>query len=38
MALQWLVQCKFAGYHCALENGYYRDEGIDLTIVCPGSL
>ena len=32
LALQWLTQCQFAGYYVALEKGYYREEGIDLTI------
>jgi NitT/TauT family transport system substrate-binding protein len=36
LSLQWFTQCQFAGYYCALENGYYRDEGIELTIV-PGA-
>jgi len=36
LALQWLVQCQFAGYFAALEQGFYRWEGIDLTII-PGA-
>jgi NitT/TauT family transport system substrate-binding protein len=36
LSLQWFTQSQFAGYYCALENGYYRDEGIELTIV-PGA-
>jgi NitT/TauT family transport system substrate-binding protein len=36
LALQWLTQCQFAGYYVALEKGYYRDEGIELTIL-PGA-
>jgi NitT/TauT family transport system substrate-binding protein len=32
LALQWLTQCQFAGFYVALEKGYYREEGIDLTI------
>jgi len=32
LALQWLTQCQFAGYYVALEKGWYREEGIDLTI------
>ena len=27
-----MTQSQFAGYYVALENGYYKDEGIDLTI------
>src|SRR5258706_7816251 len=32
LALQWLTQCQFAGYYVALEKGYYRQAGIELTI------
>lgn len=36
LSIQWLTQCQFAGYYVALEKGYYRQEGIDLTII-PGA-
>ena len=36
LALQWLTQCQFAGYYVALDQGFYRQEGIDLTII-PGA-
>lgn len=36
LALQWLTQCQFAGYYVALDQGFYRKEGIDLTII-PGA-
>jgi NitT/TauT family transport system substrate-binding protein len=36
LALQWLTQCQFAGFYVALEKGYYREEGIELTIL-PGA-
>lgn len=32
LQLKWVTQAQFAGYYAALENGYYKDEGIDLTI------
>ncbi|MBU1055710.1 MAG: ABC transporter substrate-binding protein [Proteobacteria bacterium] len=32
---QWLPQAQFAGYYVALNKGYYRHHGIDLTII-PG--
>ncbi len=35
LQLQWTTQAQFAGYYVALDKGWYRDEGIDLTIV-PG--
>ncbi len=31
----WRPQAQFAGYYVALEKGFYRQEGIDLTII-PG--
>jgi len=31
----WLPQAQFAGYYVAYEKGFYRDHGIDLTII-PG--
>jgi NitT/TauT family transport system substrate-binding protein len=35
LQLQWVTQAQFAGYYVALENGYYADEGLDVTIL-PG--
>ncbi len=35
LQLQWVTQAQFAGYYVALDKGWYRDEGIDLTIM-PG--
>jgi NitT/TauT family transport system substrate-binding protein len=35
LQLQWVTQAQFAGYYVALDKGWYRDEGIDLTII-PG--
>ncbi|WP_166369856.1 ABC transporter substrate-binding protein [Psychromonas sp. SA13A] len=32
LQLKWVTQAQFAGYYAALENGYYKDEGIDLSI------
>lgn len=32
LTLQWVTQAQFAGYYAAQEKGYYKDEGIDLTI------
>jgi NitT/TauT family transport system substrate-binding protein len=29
---KWVVQAQFAGYYAALEQGYYEDEGLDVTI------
>ncbi|MCB1411134.1 MAG: ABC transporter substrate-binding protein, partial [Rhodobacteraceae bacterium] len=32
LQLKWVTQAQFAGYYVALENGYYADEGLDVTI------
>jgi hypothetical protein len=31
LAPQWIPQAQFAGYMVALEKGFYRDVGLDLT-------
>ena len=35
LQLQWVTQSQFAGYYVALENGYYEEEGLNVTIL-PG--
>ncbi len=30
--LKWVTQAQFAGYYAALEEGFYEDEGLDVTI------
>ena len=32
---QWTPQSQFAGYYAALENGYYEEAGLDVTIAYP---
>jgi NitT/TauT family transport system substrate-binding protein len=32
LQLHWVTQAQFAGYYVALDKGWYREEGIDLTI------
>lgn len=32
---QWMPQSQFAGYYAALENGYYAEAGLDVTIKHP---
>jgi len=32
LQLQWVTQAQFAGYYVALENGFYEEEGLDVTI------
>ncbi|WP_158589162.1 EAL domain-containing protein [Alginatibacterium sediminis] len=33
MQLRWHHQFQFAGYYAALEQGFYRDEGLDVRII-----
>ena len=35
LMLQWSHQAQFAGYYVALEKGFYKDKGIDVSII-PG--
>ncbi|MGN8646786.1 ABC transporter substrate-binding protein [Gracilibacillus sp. HCP3S3_G5_1] len=35
LQLKWVPQAQFAGYYMALEQGFYEEEGLDVTIV-PG--
>lgn len=32
---QWSAQSQFAGYYAALENGYYAEAGLEVSIVHP---
>jgi NitT/TauT family transport system substrate-binding protein len=32
LQLKWVTQAQFAGYYAALEQGYYKDENLDVTI------
>jgi len=32
LQLQWVTQSQFAGYYAAVEQGFYRDEGLEVTI------
>lgn len=36
LLLQWTPQAQFAGYFMAQEKGFYRQQGIDLTIITGG--
>ncbi|MCU1481676.1 MAG: transporter substrate-binding protein [Subtercola sp.] len=37
LQLQWFTQAQFAGYYAALDQGYFKDEGLDVTIVEGGT-
>ncbi|MGD9294309.1 MAG: ABC transporter substrate-binding protein [Roseobacter sp.] len=32
LQLKWVTQAQFAGYYVALENGYYTEEDLNVTI------
>ena len=32
LQLKWVTQAQFAGYYAAQEEGYFEDEGLDVTI------
>ena len=32
LQLKWVTQAQFAGYYAAAEEGYYADEGLDVTL------
>ena len=36
LQLKWVTQAQFAGYYVAQAKGYYKDAGLDVTIM-PGS-
>lgn len=33
LQLQWVAQSQFAGYYAALAQGFYEEEGLDVTIL-----
>lgn len=37
LQLQWVPQSQFCGYYVALDKGYWKDEGLDVTIK-PGAV
>lgn len=36
LQLKWVTQAQFGGYYVALENGYYEEEGLNVTIRAGG--
>ncbi len=34
--LQWVAQAQFAGYYAAVDQGYYKDAGLDVTLLLGG--
>jgi NitT/TauT family transport system substrate-binding protein len=32
LQLKWVAQAQFAGYYAALDQGFYKDENLDVTI------
>ena len=33
LQLQWVTQAQFAGYFAAVDQGFYKDEGLDVEIL-----
>ena len=33
LQLQWLTQAQFGGYYAAIDQGYYEDQCLDVTIL-----
>ena len=33
LQLQWFAQAQFSGYYAALDQGYFEEEGLDVTIL-----
>jgi NitT/TauT family transport system substrate-binding protein len=36
LQLQWVTQAQFAGYYVALDQGFYEEEGLNVTILAGG--
>lgn len=36
LQLKWVTQAQFAGYYVALDKGFYKEEGLDVTIKAGG--
>src|SRR4029077_14108983 len=34
--LKWVAQSQFAGYFAALDQNYYKDAGLDVTLLLGG--
>ncbi len=34
--LQWVAQSQFAGYYAAIDQGYYKEVGLDVTLMLGG--
>ena len=32
LQLKWVTQAQFAGYYVAKDKGFYKDDGLDVTI------
>ncbi|MEO5703533.1 MAG: ABC transporter substrate-binding protein [Candidatus Limnocylindrales bacterium] len=36
LQIKWVTQAQFAGYYAALDQGYYKDVGLDVEILIGG--
>jgi NitT/TauT family transport system substrate-binding protein len=34
--LQWVAQAQFAGYYAAVDQGYYKEQGLDVQLLLGG--
>ena len=34
-ALEWIPNTNHSGFYAAIDNGYYQDEGLDVSIFMP---
>ena len=32
LQLKWVTQAQFAGYYAAIDQGFYKEQGLDVTI------
>lgn len=37
LQLQWFAQAQFGGYYAAVDQGYYEEEGLDVTLAEGGA-
>lgn len=35
LALEWIPNTNHTGFYAAIDNGYYEDEGLNLSIFMP---
>jgi len=38
LQLKWVAQAQFAGYYAAVDQGYYKDQGLDYLETFPAEV